>query len=255
MKLSWKYPLPKQQFRPFDCFGWTSPKPDEEITDKHIKRRSDVDKAFNLGALGLFIGFISLLLILPSLIFEGVEPYTFYGGIAGVFLGCFIYIYAKKTNVIRYNIFDRDNGSVRLYGGWPTKTIFEVGWSECEGELWFNRGRYGRSEFWLWLSKKGTDKGFLLTQDIHDPEGALRYWSFLVQYMDNTKPLPDTVNFKQYDNRTTGLWTEEEFERARMYGDFEDPYQQWLEEQHKSAEIKAVEDLRSKGRFADTGHG
>ncbi|PWK41520.1 hypothetical protein [Pleionea mediterranea] len=108
MKLSWKYLLPKQQLRPFDCFGWTSPKPDEEITDKHIKRHSDVDKAFNLGWLGKLIMIFSSIFYVPIIIvmlldFEKAleEPAWIFGLPAVIALGYLIYIRPKNE---RYSL-------------------------------------------------------------------------------------------------------------------------------------------------------
>jgi hypothetical protein len=233
----------------------------EEITDKHIKRRSDVDKASNLGAIALAIFIMAGAVSLPMLYVlyynydKAMEdPFWIFIFPSIAIISLLIRIYAQKTNLPKYNIFDRENGRISLYGGWPTKTWFELDWDNCEGELLFKVGRYGRSEYFLRLKDKNDpEKGFWLTQDILDPENALRYWSFLVQYMDKTQPLPDTINFEQYPNRTKGLWGEAEWEKLRWV--INDPYKEWLNEQMEAEKEKEYEEMRSKGRFADTGRG
>jgi hypothetical protein len=58
----------------------------------------------------------------------------------------------------------------------------------------------------------------------------LGYWSFLIQYMDKKKPLPDVPFLEKYPNKEPGLGDYESWKEKLKKDEIVDPYAVWLYE-------------------------
>ncbi len=122
-------------------------------------------------------------------------------------------------------VFDREKSVFRAKLGFPGK-ITEIPFAESEGRLKFVAGARGAPSHDLALAHP-TLGSWSLMETIGDNNLLLGYWSFLVQYMDKTKPLPDVAWLQDYPNRTRGWGTREEWEALSEEPGFIDPYEQW----------------------------
>ncbi len=131
----------------------------------------------------------------------------------------------RRMKATLFSVFDREKGVFRAKLGFPGK-ITEIPFAESEGRLQFSAGARGAPGHDLALHHP-TMGGWSLLQTVGDSGLLLGYWSFLVQYMDKTKPLPDVAWRKDYPNRTKGWGSREEWDALKERPDFIDPYDQW----------------------------
>lgn len=77
---------------------------------------------------------------------------------------------------------------------------------------------------------------FLLTEGA-DLDLPLGFWSFLIQYMDKSKPLPDIPFLKDYPNREPGLGEWSSWKKKMGTFQIDDPYALWLKELEQHPEL------------------
>jgi hypothetical protein len=144
-----------------------------------------------------------------------------------------IHSYEQKLKYNQYMIFDRERSIVRIEMGVFKKKIIERPFQECEGRL-HRQAHVIMMHFALYLEHPDGFGGFKLlsTSTIDEPLG---FWSFLVQYMDKSKPLPDIPYLENYPDREPGLGKgfgsdKKEWKKLEKQPDFVDPYIAWLSE-------------------------
>lgn len=137
-------------------------------------------------------------------------------------------LYAQKLEHNRYCIFDREKGIVISESGWFKKKEKIFPFHECEGRL-HRQAHVYLVHFALYLNHPSVFGGIRMmsTSTIDEPLG---YWSFLLQYMDKNKPLPDIPLLEKYPDREPGFCTPEEWKKLEKQPDFIDPFALWLAE-------------------------
>jgi hypothetical protein len=139
-----------------------------------------------------------------------------------------IHSYDQKLKYNQYMTFDRERGVVRIEMGVFKKKIIERSFHECEGRL-HRQAHVIMMHFALYLEHPDGFGGFKLlsTGTIDEPLG---FWSFLVQYMDKSKPLPDIPLLENYPDREPGFGSHEDWKKLEKQPDFIDPFALWLAE-------------------------
>jgi len=69
-----------------------------------------------------------------------------------------------------------------------------------------------------------------MTSSTSGVDSPLSYWSFLVQYMDKTQPLPNVGELEKYGKTTEGLGSWQEYENNIKSGRLRDPWLEWQSE-------------------------
>ncbi len=126
----------------------------------------------------------------------------------------------------RFVVFDREKGVQRLPTGIFRKRPLEIPFVECEGRISRNVRSAGAPCHMLWLAHPKLGP-MLIEESVAGIDFLLYYWSFLVQYMDKTKPLPDVPGLSDYSNRSKGVGTREEWEARKKSPNFIDPWYEW----------------------------
>jgi hypothetical protein len=140
-----------------------------------------------------------------------------------------IHSYAQKLEHNRYSIFDREKGIVISESGWFKKKERILPFHECEGRLHRQAHGLGMIHFTLHL-KHPSMAGYIRLMSTSTIDEPLGYWSFLVQYMDTSKPLPDIPLLENFPVREPGLGSPEDWEKLEKQPDFLDPFAYWLAE-------------------------
>jgi hypothetical protein len=117
-----------------------------------------------------------------------------------------------------------------FWKGLFSSEVTEGPWEDWSARLWVQSSYAGAAEHTLSLVHLPTGLMCMLTTSITGIDYPLGYWSFLVQYMDKTAPLPECVDLEKYQNLTTGLGTWKEWEEQKRTIGYTDPYYAWLEE-------------------------
>lgn len=211
--------LPKRWLRPFNTSDFVS------LDDKRLVQEG-VGKKDILGFLSGFSFLVS----------GGVGAIWFVAGpelsidlyisVAALLLGIVLYILAKRTPVSWYQYFERDTGYFETREGLLRKRR-RVLFSECEGRLVKGASYIGTIHYHLFLDCPGIGFFLLNTHTASGAERLLGYWSFLVQYMDNKKPLPDIKALDAYPDREPGLGSWQAWQEKEKASDFLDPYVEW----------------------------
>jgi hypothetical protein len=150
----------------------------------------------------------------------------FYAAGIGLVVGIILHIIARRTPVSWYSYFERDMGYYETRVGFLRKRR-RVLFKECEGRLVTGASYIGTVHYHLFLDCPGVGSYLLMTQPASGADDLLGYWSFLVQYMDKKKPLPDIKALEAYPNREPGLGSRQEWEEKKNAPDFVDPYAEW----------------------------
>ncbi len=215
-------PLPKVPLRPFWCLP-------TRLDDKEYVENSPSDKKFLLFLPVIFIymggGFC---LIGWTISMLAKDPYWFMllGGLALLAVAGWGHLRLRRMKQTRFIVFDREKGVRRTQVGIFRKRILEVPFDECEGRLSRSPGAGGAPGHRL-VMYHPTIGLLYLNESITGIDSPLAFWSFLVQYMDKTKPLPDVPWLQDCPNRTKGLGTMEEWEARKKSPDFIDPWYEW----------------------------
>jgi hypothetical protein len=219
-------PLPKRLFRPFPNYS-----ADRDMDDKRFIDLTDVPWGWK-GSFSMWAYIFSLIgTVSAGLIWISDPLYRPAAIAAGVSLsfGVAWHLFARKRGLNetdRFITFERETGLVHWECGYFKKKVLIFPFHEAEACL----QRTGRpivgagialpEQRLIVLHANG---GGILDTSTLGPDGPLSYWSFLVQYMDRSAPLPDVEPLKQYPNRSKGLGTWEEWKRNPPL----DPYLHW----------------------------
>jgi hypothetical protein len=230
--------LPKRVVRPF----WTPAMvsiDDKRMVLEGIGKRDGLQMLSGFSLLGAgTTGFLGL--------FAGDEfPELYYSAIIGLVLSLIFYLWYKRTPVSWYKIFDRETGYFETSRGLPRKR-FRVRFSDCEGRLSSGATYVGSVNYGLHLSCPGTGGFHLMELSASGTDLLLGYWSFLVQYMDKSKPLPDVKGLSDYPNREPGLGSWQGWEEREKQIDFVDPYIEWLRELERNPNLDLANIGKSK---------
>jgi hypothetical protein len=153
----------------------------------------------------------------------------FYVALAFLALSLIFYLWYKRTPVSWYKYFERDTGIFETRQGFTNKR-YRMNFSECEARLSTRPTYVGSINYSLNIICPGTGGFHLMEVSASSTDILLGYWSFLVQYMDKSKPLPDVKALSDYSNLEPGLGSWQDWEEKEKEIDFVDPYIEWLRE-------------------------
>jgi hypothetical protein len=219
--------LPKRLLRPY----WLLPP--IRIDDKQYVYPDGGDLK---GALGMVYGFTYIIAAgagLGWIVTGFTETNAFLTTLICLAIALPIHSYAQKLEHNRYCIFDREKGIVISESGWFKKKERIFPFHECEGRI-HRQAHVYTVHFALYLTHPSVFLAIRLmsTDTIDEPLG---YWSFLLQYMDKSKPLPDIPYLEKYPDREPGFGRgfgdgKKEWSKLEKQPDFIDPYALWLAE-------------------------
>jgi hypothetical protein len=230
--------LPKRIVRPF----WTPTTVSIDNKRVVIEGMGKRDFLSLLSGLSLVIG--GSVLLVWFLANTGFTT-DFYIALVFLALSLIFYLGYKRTPASWYKIFDRETGYFETSRGLPRKR-FRVRFSDCEGRLSSGATYVGSINYGLHLSCPGTGGFHLMELSASSTDLLLGYWSFLVQYMDKSKPLPDVKGLSNYPNREPGLGSWQEWEEREKQIDFVDPYIEWLRELERNPNLDLANIGKSK---------
>jgi hypothetical protein len=211
--------LPKRWLRPFKTSDYVTID-NKRLVQEGIGKKEIIGffsgLAYLAGGTAGFLGVIS----------SGNFPELF--NISGITLiiGIILHVIAKRTPVSWYTYFERDTGYFETRFGFRRKR-YRIPFKDCEGRLIASGSYIGTINYSLVLTYPGIGGFLLMQRPASSVEDMLGYWSFLVQYMDNKKALPDIKALENYPNREPGLGTWKEWEERQKNPDFTDPYAVW----------------------------
>lgn len=166
---------------------------------------------------------------------QGDFPQLYYAAAISLAIAIPAHLISKrflKSN--RFNVYDRETGTIRREYGWRNLKYREIPFWESEGYLMSAHNQMGLMRHMLML-RHPTKGSFLLIEGA-DLDLPLGYWSFLVQYMDKSKPLPDIPYLADHPNREPGLGDWESWQTKMERHQIVDPYITWLAELEKHPE-------------------
>jgi hypothetical protein len=138
------------------------------------------------------------------------------------------HIYGRSLKQDRFIIYDRERGIVRLEYGWFRLKYREIPFWESEGYLVTSPNHAGLMRPTLHLQHPS--KGSFVIVEGAEYDLPLGYWSFLIQYMDKSKPLPDVPWLEDYPNKEPGLGDHKSWKEKQKKDEIVDPYAVWLTE-------------------------
>jgi hypothetical protein len=143
--------------------------------------------------------------------------------------------YGKTLKRNRFEIFDRERGVYHWEYGWFKLKYREIPFWKCEGYLVSAPNHMGLMRHMLFLQRPKGKSGIMLIEGT-DYDLPLGFWSFLIQYMDKSKPLPDIPSLKEYPDRDPGLGDFKTWRKKVAKGEIIDPYVAWMAELNKHPE-------------------
>jgi hypothetical protein len=143
-----------------------------------------------------------------------------------------LHLFSKRLTSNRFRVYDRHSGTIRREYGWFKLKYHETPFWECEGYLVSAPNHMGLMRHMLFLEHP-TLGAFLLTEGA-ELDLPLGFWSFLIQYMDKSKPLPNIPFLEDYPNREPGLGDWDTWKENMQKGTIVDPYAVWLIELEKN---------------------
>jgi len=236
-------PLPKRLLRPFNYYE------SAYLDDKQYKLPSGHDKKEFFAVIWILpaVVFIGFLLILLGVISTGDTKYWFdhNTNFIPLFVGSFlltaiIYVLSKVVKNKKFTVFDRENGMVTIPRVFLPGPRLYVPWEEFTGRVILTSSYVGAARHELLLMHIPSCKGWFLDASILDVYSVLGFWSFLVQYMDKTKPLPNVPPLRQYGDVYDGLGSWKDWEMLENSKGFVDPYYTWLAEVKANPELDEV---------------
>jgi hypothetical protein len=138
------------------------------------------------------------------------------------------HIYGRNLKQDRFITYDRERGVVRLEYGWFRLKYREIPFWESEGYLVNSPNHMGLMRPTLHLQHPS--KGSFVIVEGAEYDLPLGYWSFLIQYMDKSKPMPDVPWLEDYPNKEPGLGDYESWKEKLKKDEIVDPYAVWLTE-------------------------
>jgi hypothetical protein len=165
---------------------------------------------------------------------QGDFPQLFYISAIALAIAIPLHKYGKTLKRDRFDIYDREKGTVRREYGWFKLKYHETPFWESEAYLVSAPNQMGLMRHMLLI--KHPNKGSFMVTEGSDIDWPLGYWSFLIQYMDKSKPLPDILSLKHYPNREPGLGDWKSWQEKQDKGKIADPYAVWLAQLQKHPE-------------------
>jgi hypothetical protein len=214
--------LPKRVVRPF----WTPAM--VSIDDKRMVLEGIGKRDFLSILSGLCLVIGGSVLIVWFVANSGFST-DFYVALAFLTLSLILYLWYKRSPVSWYKYFERDTGIFETRHGF-TRKRYRLNFSDCEARLSTRPTYVGSINYSLSIVSPGTGGFHLMELSASGTDILLGYWSFLVQYMDKNKPLPDVKELSAYPDREPGLGSWQEWEEKEKQLDFVDPYINWLRE-------------------------
>jgi hypothetical protein len=221
--------LPKRLLRPY---FYTYP---ERIDDKQYLAGSISSLK---DSLHYIYGFIYLIAIGNTVIWaltrfeDTIHAYT---TLICLSIAIPLHLIGKRLKSNRFDVYDREKGTIRREYGWFKLKYHETPFWECEGYLVSAPNHMGLMRHMLFLEHP-TLGAFLLTEGA-DLDLPLGFWSFLIQYMDKSKPPPDIPFLKDYPNREPGLGEWSIWKKKMSTFQIDDPYALWLKELEQHPEL------------------
>lgn len=225
-------PLPKRILRPFSYYE------NIQLDDKQYVLVAGHDKKEVLRV--IFIA--PVLYAIWALIIWLVESETEYLIKALIALGiaAFMYLAGKKLKPKKFTVFDREKGMVTIPRVFLPGPRLYAPWSEFTGRIILTSSSVGAARHELLLMHIPSSKGWFLDASILDVYGLLGYWSFLVQYMDKSQPLPDVADLSKYGETSAPLGYWKDWETLERSKGFSDPYYEWQAEVKQNPELDEV---------------
>jgi hypothetical protein len=167
----------------------------------------------------------------------------FYLSVIALAIALPLHKYGKRLKRNRFHIYNRETGIIRKQYGWFKVKYNERPFWECEGRIVSAPNHFGLMRHTLFLSHPSVGLGTAVLEGA-DYDLPLGFWSFLVQYMDKSKPLPDVQYLKEYPNKEQGLGDWKSWKRKAKNREIADPYEVWKLELSKHPEL----DVSNYGR-------
>jgi hypothetical protein len=159
---------------------------------------------------------------------QGDYPQLYYAAIVALLIAIPAHIYGRSLKQDRFITYDRERGVVRLeYGRFRLKCR-EIPFWESEGYLITSPNQMGLMRPTLRLMHPSAGSFVIVEGAEYDL--PLGYWSFLIQYMDKSKPLPDVPWLEAYPNKEPGLGDHSSWKEKQKKDEIVDPYAVWLYE-------------------------
>jgi len=138
------------------------------------------------------------------------------------------HLYGRSLKQDRFITYDRERGILRLEYGFFRLKYREIPFWECEGYLITSPNQMGLMR--PTLNLQHPSKGSYAIVEGAEYDLPLGYWSFLIQYMDKSKPLPDVPWLEAYPNKAPGLGDYASWKEKMKKDEIVDPYAVWLVE-------------------------
>ncbi len=210
-------PLPKVPLRPFIALA-------HRMDDREYVETSMGDKKYLLflPVILIYVWGGGLLIAWTAI----DETWALFTGLSSIVFALWAHLKLRRTKPKQFVIYDREKGVNILPASIFRQSPLEIPFVECEGRISRNVRSAGAPCHMLWMVHPQYGP-MLLEESVGSVDFLLGYWSFLAQYMDKTKPLPDVAWLQDYPNRTKGWGSREEWEALSEEPGFIDPYEQW----------------------------
>jgi len=156
---------------------------------------------------------------------QGDFPQLFYISAIALAIALPLHKYGKTLKRDRFRTYDREKGTIRREYGWFKLKYHEMTFWESEAYLVSGSNQMGLMRHMLFLFHP-SGQSFLVTEGA-DYDWPLGYWSFLLQYMDKSKPLPDILSLKKYPGKEPGLGDWKTWRKKIAKREVIDPYLVW----------------------------
>jgi hypothetical protein len=210
-------PLPKKVLRPFICIDSARHNDDRTYGFRLPASSYHSLRHYHLAAWAVFCAGLALFSV------SGIAAWPVVGAAVAYYLNY------RRQRRSRGIIFDRENGQVILHHGLRF-TPLALSFDQCEGRLVKTEHREGFSSYNLYLFHPRTGAVNLSDNAILCLEYLLGYWSFLVQYMDKSAPLPEVKSLEGYAGQDKGLGPWETWGARATQTGFIDPFLEWQKE-------------------------
>jgi len=221
--------LPKRIMCPFVVL------PHEHLDDKQYVLMASNDRLAFIEVLPVLILVVSIGAIIGWLA-TGSETALIVTLVSLVFSGIF-YILEKTIKPTKFEIFDRESGMITIPRPFSKRIWISAPWEEWQGRIWLGASSVGVSNHHLMLTHTPSGRGWEMSSSTTGVDSLLSYWSFLVQYMDKTEPLPNVGELSKYGKTTEGLGSWEEYENNIKSGRLRDPWLEWQTELKVNPEL------------------
>ncbi len=221
-----RLPLPKKLLRPYVFETPTAADADRYCCERRPEKGRYYDMIlWTVLCAGLGLLPLGWAVGLPFILLAGLA----YGGLR----------YVKR---IRGAILDRENGNLILHKGWLLRPL-ALPFDQCQGLLITEAHPMGFATSRLFVEHP--QLGLHTVTDDNSPalDKELGLWSFFVQYMDKTRPLPKTGPFENLPDADPGLGDWEDWSTKTTQSGFVDPFAQWLKALAEKGEPEILKEV------------